>query len=191
MDHILEGNERILVCLSPSPSNKKVVEAAAKMARAFQAALTAIYIKPTNYHLISEKDKRRLQSNIEYAEQCGASVSTIIGNDVPVQIAEYAHISGATKIVVGRSGARRRHFWSKAPLTEQIILNAPDLDVYIIPDSAADLKHRGKYHHGVHPGRSGHLRDDGESPVQRRGLPGQRAAVQLVFHRAAFQFSHL
>ena len=52
MDHILEGNERILVCLSPSPSNKKVVEAAAKMARAFQAALTAIYIKPTNYHLI-------------------------------------------------------------------------------------------------------------------------------------------
>ena len=31
MDHILEGNERILVCLSPSPSNKKVVDAAAKM----------------------------------------------------------------------------------------------------------------------------------------------------------------
>ena len=154
MDHILEGNERILVCLSPSPSNKKVVEAAAKMARAFQAALTAIYIKPTNYHLISEKDKRRLQSNIEYAEQCGASVSTIIGNDVPVQIAEYAHISGATKIVVGRSGARRRHFWSKAPLTEQIILNAPDLDVYIIPDSAADLKQqRERTHLGgqIHP----------------------------------------
>ena len=154
MDHILEGNERILVCLSPSPSNKKVVEAAAKMARAFQAALTAIYIKPTNYHLISEKDKRRLQSNIKYAEQCGASVSTIIGNDVPVQIAEYAHISGATKIVVGRSGARRRHFWSKAPLTEQIILNAPDLDVYIIPDSAADLKQqRERTHLGgqIHP----------------------------------------
>ena len=140
MNHVLEGNERILVCLSPSPSNKKVVAAAAKMALAFQAVLTALYIKPTNYHLISEKDKRRLQSNIEYAEQCGASVTTIIGNDVPVQIAEYAHISGATKIVVGRSGARRRHFWSKAPLTEQIILNAPDLDVYIIPDSAADLK---------------------------------------------------
>ena len=127
MDHILEGNERILVCLSPSPSNKKVVEAAAKMARAFQAALTAIYIKPTNYHLISEKDKRRLQSNIEYAEQCGASVSTIIGNDVPVQIAEYAHISGATKIVVGRSGARRRHcHWQLAVLEGRPLLHSED-----------------------------------------------------------------
>ena len=140
MDHMLEGNERILVCLSPSPSNKKVVAAAVKMAQAFHAALTAIYIKPTNYNLISEKDKQRLRSNIEYAERSGASIATIIGNDVPIQIVEYAHISGATKIIVGRSGARRRHFWSKAPLTEQIILNAPDLDVYIIPDSAADLK---------------------------------------------------
>ena len=140
MDHMHDGNERILVCLSPSPSNKKVVAAAAKMAEAFHAVLTAVYIKPTNYSLISETDKRRLQSNIEFAERSGASIATIIGNDVPVQIAEYAHISGATKIVVGRSGARRRHFWSKAPLTEQIILNAPDLDVYIIPDSAADLK---------------------------------------------------
>ena len=142
-----ESSERILVCLSPSPSNKKVVAAAAKMAKAFHAALTAIYVKPTDYSSISETDKQRLQSNISYAEQNGASVATIIGNDVPSQIAEYAHISGATKIVVGHSGAQRRYFWSKAPLTEQIILNAPDLDVYIIPDSAADLKQQRERTH--------------------------------------------
>ena len=147
MDRIYESNERILVCLSPSPSNKKVVAAATKMAGAFHAALTAIYVKPTDYSSVSEQDKQRLQSNISYAEQNGASVATVIGNDVAAQIAEYAHISGATKIVVGHSGAQRRYFWSKAPLTEQIILNAPDLDVYIIPDSAADLKQqRGRTH---------------------------------------------
>ena len=60
------------------------------------------------------------------------------------QIAEFAHISGITKIVIGRSGARRQHFWSKPPLTEQIILKAPDVDVYIIPDSAADLNRQKK-----------------------------------------------
>ena len=134
------SSEHILVCVSPSPSNPKVVAAAARMAAAFHASLTAIYVKPTNYETLLEADRTRLQNNIRYAEQCGASVTTIVGDDVPGQVAEYAHISGTTKIVVGRSGIRRRHFWSKPPLTEQIILNAPDIDVYIIPDSAADLK---------------------------------------------------
>ena len=135
-----ETSERILICLSPSPSNPKVIAAAAKMADAFNAALTAIYVKPTNYDSLPEEDKIRLQNNIRFAEQNGASITTIIGDDVPAQVAEYAHISNTTKIVVGRSGIKRRHFWSKAPLTEQIISNTPDVDVYIIPDSVADLK---------------------------------------------------
>ena len=135
-----EREERILVCLSSSPSNHKVIAAAAKMAVAFRAALTAIYVKPSGYDAMSDADKARLQSNMRLAEQSGAAIATVIGNDIPAQIAEYAHISGTTKIVVGRSGAKRQHFWSKPSLTEQIILNAPDVDVYIIPDSAVDLK---------------------------------------------------
>ena len=137
-----EAGEHILVCLSASPSNPKVVAAAARMADAFHATLTAIYVKPTNYEALPEEDRIRLQNNISFAEQSGASITTVIGDDVPAQVSEYAHISGTTKIVVGRSGLKRRHFWSKLPLTEQIILNAPDVDVYIIPDSAADFKHQ-------------------------------------------------
>ena len=144
MDRTLEHSERILVCLSSSPSNQKVIDAAAKMAEAFHATLTALYVKPSDYDDLPAADKLRLQSNTEFAEKNGAAIITIIGNDVPTQIAEYAHISGTTKIVVGRSGAKRQHFWSKAPLTEQIILNAPDVDVFIIPDSAADIKHQNK-----------------------------------------------
>ena len=144
MEKVFESSERILVCLSSSPSNRKVIDAAAKMAEAFHAALTAIYVKPANYDSLPEADRRRLQGNIRFAEQNGAEITTIIGNDVPIQIAEYAHISGATKIVVGRSGAKRQHFWSKAPLTEQIILNAPDVDIYIIPDSSANIKQQSR-----------------------------------------------
>ena len=144
MDKTSKHSERILVCLSASPSNQKVIDAAARMAEAFGAALTAIYVKPAEHEELPARDKSRLQSNMEFAEKNGAAIVTVIGNDVPAQIAEYAHISGAAKIVVGRSGAKRQHFWSKAPLTEQIILNAPDVDVYIIPDSAVDLKHQSR-----------------------------------------------
>ena len=147
MENAGAAGERILVCVSPSPSNTKVITAAARMAEAFRATLTAIYIKPTDYAGLSADDKLRLESNIRFAERCGASVATIIGDDIPAHVAEYAHISDTTKIVVGRSGAKRRHFWSRAPLTEQIILNAPDVDVYIIPDSAADIKQQKEKTH--------------------------------------------
>ncbi len=144
MDKIVESGEHILVCISPSPSNPTVIMAAVKMAEAFQAALTALYVKPTDYDTLSETDKARLQSNIRFAEQNGASIATITGDDVPIQVAEYARISDTTKIVVGRSGATKRHFWSKATLTEQLIIYAPDVDIYIIPDSTADLKHQSR-----------------------------------------------
>lgn len=109
MDKHVDASEHILVCISPSPSNPKVIAEAVKMSEAFHATLTAIYVKPTNYDALPESNKARLQNNIKYAEQCGASITTMIGDDVPVQVAEYAHISDTTKIVVGRSGARRRH----------------------------------------------------------------------------------
>ena len=144
MEKISEGSERILVCLSSSPSNQKVIGAAAKMAEAFHATLTAIHVKPVNYDSLPASDRLRLQNNIEFAKQNGATIISVIGNDVPAQIAEYAHISGATKIVVGRSIAKKQHFWSKSPLTEQLILNAPDVDVYIIPDSSADIRQQNR-----------------------------------------------
>lgn len=136
------NEDRILVCLSTSPSNKTVITAAVRIAAALNATLTAVYIRPTNYDNLPDEDKDRLQRNVHFAEQNGASVTTVIGDDVAVQIAEFAQVSGATKIVVGQSGAKRQHFWSKAPLTEQIIMNAPNVDVYIIPDSSADIKKR-------------------------------------------------
>lgn len=144
MEKVSESGERILVCLSSSPSNQKVIDAAAKMAEAFNASLTAIYVETSGFGSMTEPDRNRLENNIQFAKQSGATIIKITGNDVPVHIAEYAHISGTTKIVVGRSGVKRQHFWSKAPLNEQIILNAPDVDVYIIPDSSADIKEQSR-----------------------------------------------
>ena len=144
MEKSIENGERILVCLSSSPSNQKVIDAAARMADAFHATLTAVYVKRPNNASLTESDRLRLQNNISFAEQNGATIITLTGDDVPGQIAEYAHISGTTKLVLGRSSARRQHFWNKPHLTEQIILNAPDIDVYIIPDSSADIKQQSR-----------------------------------------------
>ena len=134
-------DEHILVCLSASPSNARIIRTAARMAEAFQGTFTALYVETPNSDKMSDTDKKRMQENIRLAEQLGAAISTVYGNDVSYQIAEFARISNVTKIVIGRSNINRSHFWSPTSLTEELIKNAPNLDIHIIPDSSVDHKY--------------------------------------------------
>ncbi len=137
-----EESEHILVCLSASPSNVKIIKTAAKMASAFGGSFTALYVKPINADKMEEADKRRLQHHIHLAKQMGAEITITYGDDVSFQIAEYARISGVTKIVIGRSNIRRRHFWSKPTLTEKLSEIVPNIDIHIIPDGAGGKKYK-------------------------------------------------
>ena len=130
--------EHILACLSSSPSNAKIVRTAATMAKAFGGTFTALYVRTPDSDQMGKEDRRRLQQHIRMAEQAGADISTIYGDDIPQQIAEFARISGITKIVLGRSSVHRRHFWSGPSLTEKLTMTAPNLDIYIIPDASAE-----------------------------------------------------
>lgn len=139
-------NEHTLVCLSASPSNAKIVKTAAKMASAFGGGFTALYVQTPDSDKMDDASRRRLQYHIRLAEQLGANITTVYGEDVSFQIAEFARISGVTKIVIGRSNVKRRHFWSKSTLTEKLTEIASNLDIYIIPDNTASPKYRERSH---------------------------------------------
>ena len=126
--------EHILVCLSSSPSNERIVRTAGRMASVFGGNFTALYVQTPENTAMREDDQLRLQENTRLAQQLGAEIVTMRGEDVPTQIAEYARLSGVTRIVIGRSGAQRRSFWSSPTLTERLIELAPGLDIHIIPD---------------------------------------------------------
>ncbi len=129
-------DEHILVCLSPAPSNGRIIRTAARIANAFRAAFTALFVETSDFSSLNEKDKKRLRENARLAQQLGANIETVYGDDVSLQIAEFARISGVSKIVIGRSSATRKYFFSKPTLTDKLIAAAPNLDVYIIPDNA-------------------------------------------------------
>ena len=126
-------DEHILVCLSAAPSNQKIIDTAAKMANALQARFTALYVQTGTKS--EALDKENLEEHIRYAEMLGAEIVTTHGENIPVQIAEYARLSNVTKIVIGQSNARRNHFFSKSTLTEKLIEIVPDIDIHIIPDT--------------------------------------------------------
>jgi len=93
---------------------------------------------------MSEENKERLRQNTSLAQELGATIETVFGDDVSYQIAEYARLSGVTKIVVGRSAATRKHPWGKPTLTEKLTAIAPNLDIHIIPDASVDGSYKPK-----------------------------------------------
>lgn len=131
--HEYYTNEHILICLSSSPSNAKVIRTASRMAKAFHGTFTALFVEtPDTKELIGE-NKSRLRSNLKLAEQLGAKIVTVYGENVPEQIAEYAKSAGVSKLVIGRSNNKKSLF-SKQSLVDALTKTAPNLDIYIIPD---------------------------------------------------------
>ena len=128
-----KAGEHILICLSSSPSNAKVIRTAARMAEAFHSGFTALFVQTPETTELSGDNLKRLRSNLHLAEQLGAQISTVYGTDPAVQIAEYARVSGVTKIVMGRMNHKQNPVTGKKSLADRLI-ELTDLDIYIIPD---------------------------------------------------------
>ena len=139
-----QPKEHILVCLSSAPSNAKIIRTAATMAQAFHCSFTALFVQTPSYEGMPDADRERLRANVRLAQSLGAAVETVFGDDVSYQIAEYARLSGVTKIVIGRSAVTRKHPWSKPTLTEKLISIAPNMDIHIIPDASVDGSYRSQ-----------------------------------------------
>ena len=142
-------DEHILVCLSSSPSNPKIIRTAARMAGAFKGRFTALFVETPDFGAMGEADRNRLRDHLHLAQQLGARVETVCGEDIAFQIAEFARLSGVSKIVLGRSNVRRKHPFSRATLTENLVAVAPGLDIYIIPDKDTPPYRPAKQHGGA------------------------------------------
>lgn len=139
-----DRQDHILACLSSAPSNAKIIRTAARMAKAFDSKFTALFVETPDFSAATEENKKRLEENRKLAERLGANIETVYGDDIPYQIAEFARISGITRIVLGQSAVTRRHLFGKPTLTQLLLSYVPELDIHIIPDKAADTTYHPK-----------------------------------------------
>ena len=121
-----------MVCLSDSPSNAKLIRTAAKLAEAFRGRFTALFVETSDFQEIDEKKRSRLQENIRLAEQLGAKVVTVYGDDVPYQTAKYAKANGVSNVVLARPARRLFLGFGRETFVDRLILYAPHLHIYLI-----------------------------------------------------------
>lgn len=139
-----KAGEHILICLSGAPSNAKVIRTAARMAEAFHSSFTALFVETAETKELKGANLKRLRDNMRLAEQLGARIATVYGEDPAVQIAEYAKVSGITKIVLGRTNHKTLPFIKNTTLVDRLTDLMEDVDIYIIPDVQPLYKKAGR-----------------------------------------------
>lgn len=131
--------KQILACLSPSPSNPKILRAAADLARG-DRELIALFVETPAFSRLSGKDRQRLQENTQEARRLGARVQTVSGDDVAFQIAEYARLSEIETIVLGQSDFASLQRPSKPTLPDRLAELLPDAEIHVIPDRRRSIR---------------------------------------------------
>ena len=124
--------ERILVCVSASPTSSDVIRRAAKLSKQTGAELIALYVEDSEMHNAAQE--KTVHDHLDMAERLGAVITTIYGNDPATAIAQYARVSGITRIVLGKSPGKRSLFSRKETLMSRLNELAPDVEIIIVPN---------------------------------------------------------
>jgi two-component system, OmpR family, sensor histidine kinase KdpD len=119
--------ERILVCVSASPSAPRVVRAAARMAAGLGAEWIVAHVERPR-----APDRRQLAATLRMAEQLGAEIVTLPGESVSHEILTYARSRNVTKIVVGKPAGRWWRYRLLGSVVDELVRYSDEIDVYVI-----------------------------------------------------------
>lgn len=125
--------EHLLVCLNAKRSNANIIRAAATMAKAMNARLSALLIKTPEFENLSKAERAILNENTHLAEQFGARLEIVYGDDEAQQIINFVQISNISTFITGRSALAKTPF--SASLASKISNAAPLLNIQVVPDN--------------------------------------------------------
>ena len=131
--------EHVLVCISSSPNNARVIEAGAVLARAFGAKFTALYVEPPASRQDFGESAHQLETNLNLAGKAGAEQAVSYGADIPLQIAEFAKTARVTKIVLGHSSGTRAFFGRRHDPAAQVSRLLPGMELFLVPEESGTV----------------------------------------------------
>jgi two-component system, OmpR family, sensor histidine kinase KdpD len=127
------GAQRILVAVSQSPNSENLIRWTRKLVYALKASWECVTIDSGAE--LSEDEKKRLSENLSFAKSLGAAVSTIPGNEIVRTVLDYAKQTGASIIVVGKSGASpKNNPFARKSITERIIAESGEIAVFAVQE---------------------------------------------------------
>ncbi|MBP2072559.1 universal stress protein [Thermoanaerobacterium butyriciformans] len=94
---------RIMVCVTPQKSCRRLVERGAERARETNGEFCVVYVNRNNDIYKDLKEHKILIELFEMAQKLGGRVSILVGRKISDTLAEFANENDITEIIVGKS----------------------------------------------------------------------------------------
>lgn len=133
MTNLKDHAQHILVCVSPSPSSPRIIQAALRMAEGTGCQLSALYIRRPDT-VLSRSEEQRLGQNRALLQEHGVELETVESMDVALEISAVAQAAGITEIFLGSSGENR--LFQNGSIGARLIRYLPGVEIHIIPDAS-------------------------------------------------------
>jgi two-component system sensor histidine kinase KdpD len=135
--------DRILVCVSSSPSSANLIRAAHRMAKSLRASWIVAYVE-THPERQSEQAKAVVMRHLKLAEQLGAETAMLSGVNFTEEIMSYSRERNVTKIFVGKPGGRWWGRWLNPSPVDMLLRRSGEIDVYVTKGETQEAPPAGK-----------------------------------------------
>ena len=130
--HPWAAEERIVVCIRPSPVAAKLIRRGHRLAKRFQGRLWVLHVR--THAQIGGAGKRQVEQLFELARELGGEVAEVEGDSVSEEILRFTRDHRATYIVLGQSRRSRVDKIVRGSRIAQVIREIDHADVLVVAD---------------------------------------------------------
>ena len=132
IDRTWPASERVLVCVSPSPTSEHVIRGARRLAAGLHAALHAANVETPAPIRLSAADRRRIADHMRLAQSLGAETVTLSGPRSAEEVTRFARSRNVTRIVVGKPTHARWLDRLRPSFLDALVRLSEDIDVHVL-----------------------------------------------------------
>jgi two-component system sensor histidine kinase KdpD len=126
------ATERVLVCVSPSPSSPLVIRGARRLARSLHADWIAVFVETSASLRLSAADRTRVAENLQHARTLGAETVTLAGDDAAEEVIRFARQRNVTRIILGKPTHSTLRDRIRGSFLESLVRSSGNIDVHAI-----------------------------------------------------------
>lgn len=131
--------ERLMICISGHPISERLVRAGRRLADELKAEWFAVHVQTLDRRRFSTEGAENIARALRLAEDLGAKVRQIEGQNVPATLIDFAHKNNVTKIITGQPLRPRWKEILSGSLTNDLIHLSGNIDVYVVNDPSGPL----------------------------------------------------
>jgi len=124
-------SSRILVGISASPNNERLIQAAYRLAIEMRTTLLAVHIQTRAESRLDQDAQTRILHHLQLAKNLGAETLTVAGESVAATVIDIANRYNVSRVVIGRS-KRQGLFGRARSMSDELIDLSDTLDIIIL-----------------------------------------------------------